>query len=422
MPGDSTAAPRPDRYENVITAVLALTFGIVFFDRNALNYLMPFVLEDIPLTNAQIGLLAAGLAATWALSGIVAGQVSDRIGRRKSILLIAVVIFSFASFVTGLATSFFMLLGARLLMGLSEGPVLPLSQSLMAQASSPERRGLNMGLMQNVLSNLMGSLVAPLVVVALANAYGWRPAFLVTALPGLVAAALIWVYIKDPGLPAVAPRSDRKQQVFAFSDYMLALKNRNIALCLAISGLMVGWMITGWVFLPLYFTSVIGFTPSQMSMLMAVLGVSGAVAGFVVPALSDKFGRRPVIALGCALGAVTPLAVLFWTGAGSILTILVAFGWVAGGTFSIFMATVPAESAVAGRVTTGMALIMGIGELFGGAVMPAVAGVLADQFGLAAPLVCELVLASLAALLALGLRETSPRYLAQTSVARSATA
>lgn len=400
-------AGRTPRYESILTLVLGLTFGIVFFDRNALNYLMPFVLEEIELSNTQIGMLASGLALTWALSGIVVGRVADRISSRKPILVAAIVVFSLSSFVTGLATSFLMLLGARLLMGLSEGPVLPVSQSLMAEASSPERRGLNMGLMQNVLSNLMGSLVAPLVVVALANAFGWRAAFFVSAVPGLIAAALVWLLVKEPGKP------ERGARTAEAGSFRAALKSRNVRLCVAISGLMVGWMITGWVFLPIYFTATLGFTPTQMSILMSVLGLSGAFAGFFVPALSDRYGRRIVVAAGCALGVLTPVAALYGGGGpAALLTLFVATGWMAGGTFSIFMATIPAESAATGHVTTAMALIMGTGELLGGAAAPTIVGWFTDRLGPGTPLFAEILFASGAFLLALSLTETAPRQIA----------
>ena len=45
-------------YENRIVALMALTFGCLFFDRLALNFLMPYVAKDLQLNNTQIGLLA----------------------------------------------------------------------------------------------------------------------------------------------------------------------------------------------------------------------------------------------------------------------------------------------------------------------------------------------------------------------------
>lgn len=174
-----TVDRQPARYQVLLVGLLSLNFGVLFFDRNALNFLMPFVQPDLGLNNTQVGMLASALSLTWAISGFLVGRLSDRTGRRKSIIVVATLAFSLCSFVSGIASSFLMLLGARLLMGFAEGGVLPISQSLTAAEVSPERRGLAMGVMQNLGSNLLGSTAAPLLLVAIAAAAGWRSAFFV---------------------------------------------------------------------------------------------------------------------------------------------------------------------------------------------------------------------------------------------------
>ena len=141
---------QPARYQVMLVGLLSLNFGVLFFDRNALNFLMPFVQPDLGLNNTQVGLLASALSLTWAISGFLIGRLSDRTGSRKAIIVVATLAFSLCSFVSGIASSFLMLLGARLLMGFAEGGVLPISQSLTAFEVSPERRGLAMGVMQNL--------------------------------------------------------------------------------------------------------------------------------------------------------------------------------------------------------------------------------------------------------------------------------
>lgn len=74
-------------YQVALVALLSLTFGIVFFDRNALGFLMPFVQPDLGLSNTQIGLLASALAANWAVSGVLVFHLSNvlpaRTGSRR---------------------------------------------------------------------------------------------------------------------------------------------------------------------------------------------------------------------------------------------------------------------------------------------------------------------------------------------------
>jgi ACS family hexuronate transporter-like MFS transporter len=164
-------------YENLVILLMGLAFGFVFFDRLAISFLAPFLVPELGLNNTQLGVLASALALTWAISGYGVGVLSDYLGNRKTLLVIAIVVFSACSILSGLATSFLMLLGARLLMGFAEGPVLPIAQSIMAAESSEHRRGFNMGVLQNFISSLLSNFAAPLILVAVGVAYGWREAF-----------------------------------------------------------------------------------------------------------------------------------------------------------------------------------------------------------------------------------------------------
>ena len=71
-------------YENKLTAMFFFVIGIVFFDRLIINYLMPFIQEDLDLNNADIGLLAAAVSLTWALGSIVGGRLSDKVKSNAS--------------------------------------------------------------------------------------------------------------------------------------------------------------------------------------------------------------------------------------------------------------------------------------------------------------------------------------------------
>ena len=98
----------------------------------------------------------------------------------------------------GLVASFGMLLVLRLIMGVLEGPITPITQSILAVESSEKRRGFNMGLTMNTGNAVFGSFVAPLVIVALANAFDWRTAFYLTIIPGIILAVFILKSVKNP--------------------------------------------------------------------------------------------------------------------------------------------------------------------------------------------------------------------------------
>jgi MFS family permease len=410
------------KYETRLIWVLGITFGFVFFDRNAVNYLMPFIVSDLKLSNQQVGMIASALSFTWALAGFIGGAYSDRSGNRKTLLLTTVIAFSMCSFLSGLAASFVMLLLARLLMGLAEGPILPVAQSLVALESSDARRGHNMGVMQNFGSNLLGSFVAPLVLVALAGLYSWRAAFFIAGIPGMVMALLIARYVRTPANPATqqsatrqaAPRPPHNGGGMRYSEM---LRYRNIWLCMLMSIVMVAWMVLGWAFLPLFYVEVRRLSAGQMSLLMSVLGLSAAFFSFIVPGLSDRFGRRPVIVAFNLIGLLVPLAALYYAGSLYALAALIFIGWSASGTFPLFMGTIPSETIPARYVATSLGLVMGLGEILGGVSGPWAAGWAADRYGLRAPIIIEAGCAILGALLALFLRETAPAQLTRRAVA-----
>src|SRR5258708_27767093 len=78
------------KYETRLIWVLTITFGFVFFDRNAASFLMPFIANDLHFNNSQVGLLASALSFTWAVAAFLGGAYSDRTGNRKNFLLIPV--------------------------------------------------------------------------------------------------------------------------------------------------------------------------------------------------------------------------------------------------------------------------------------------------------------------------------------------
>lgn len=406
--GHSTGKERGSGYQIWVTALLSLNFGILFFDRNALNFLMPFVQPDLQLTNTQVGMFSSALSLTWALSGFLVGRISDKLGSRKPVVVVATVAFCLCSFISGAASSFLMLLGARLLMGAAEGGVMPVSHSMIVSEVAPERRGLAMGVAQNLGSNLLGSGLAPILLVPVAVAAGWRTGFYLAAVPGLVTAALIWFTLREPPVEAHDDGSPRMTLREAFG-------HRNVILCALISILLVSYLVVCWAFMSLYLTKARGFAPETMGWLMATLGISAGLGSFVVPAISDAVGRRPVMILFSFLGVILPLGGLYYQGSTWILAAIFFFGWSLNGLFPMFMATIPSESVDPRLTATLTGVVMGTGEVLGGVLSPFLAGTLADSYGLSAPLWLMLACTVLAGFLTLGLIESAPRVVARRS-------
>ncbi|MDH6513966.1 MFS family permease [Streptomyces sp. SAI-135] len=401
-------------YENRLLLILFLAFGFVFFDRQALPFLAPYIAKDFHLSNTQLGTLSGVLALTWALSGLVAGRLSDKLGRRKPILVAAVVLFSCFSAAGGLMTGFLGLLVARALMGVAEGAVLPLAQSLMVEASRESRRGLNMGLLQGSSAGLMGGIVAPLAVVWIAELHGWRTALLVTIVPGLLIAAWIAKSVREvpPGGRAEVAAADVIPETAADSKPSVreVLGHRNIVLCMAVACCYLTWFIVIVTFTPTYLLTVKGFSPSTMSGVMTCLGVGWVLWGFLTPAVSDRIGRKPTMIVFSVTAALCPLAIVYVSDPVA-LGLVVVLTYTGLGCFTLFMATIPAETVPRGALATALGLVMGVGELAGGFLAPVIAGRASDVWGLQTAMFISTGGAVAVVLLSFGLRETAPRVL-----------
>ena len=361
------------------------------------------VKPDLGLTNTQVGLVASALSFTWSLAAFGMGAFSDRLGNRKIPLILTTVAFCGCSFLTGLAQSFAMLLAVRMLMGVAEGGVMPISHAMIVTEVDPRHRGLAQGIGQNFGSNLLGSFVAPVVLVAFATFYGWRNAFYLAGIPGLVTAAMIWFLLREPPRPVRPPAQVRRQS------WLSVLRIRNVAVCCLMAILLVSYLVVCWAFMPLYLTSVRGFSNGAMSWLMGTLGISATIGSFAVSGLSDRIGRRPVMIAMPFIGVILPLGAMYFTGSVWTLAAIFFVGWGLVGIFPLFMATVPSESVDPLHVATALGLCMGTGEVIGGALSPFLAGAAADAWGLAMPLWIMTGLALGAGLLALLLGETAPR-------------
>src|SRR3569623_315069 len=401
--GRSSAA-----YQVLLVGLLCLNFGILFFDRNALNFLMPYVQPELHLTYTEVGMRGAALSLTWALAAICVGWLSDKLARRKIIIVISTLLFAACSVISGLAQTFLMLLGARLVMGLSEGGVMPISHAMVAAEVTPERRGGAQGSAQILGSSLRGSTVAPLVLVPVALAWGWRHAFFLAAVPGLISALLIMLLVVERPLPKHPPRTAGERPPLVET-----VTERNVIACAVMAVLLVSYLVVTWAFMPLVLVQYRHIDDHTAANLMAVLGVASAIAAFVIPAISDYVGRKPVMASSTLVGAILPLGALYYDGPAWMLGVIFFVGWLFNGIFPMFMATVPTESVSPRQVAAAIGIVMGVGEILGGVFAPSLAGRLSDAYGLQAPLWLLFGLAALGAAIALFLRETAPRVAAR---------
>src|SRR5208283_4609297 len=196
--------------------------------------------------------------------------------------------------------------------------------------------------------------------------------------------------------------------------FAAAIADRSMLLCIAISTLLVAYLVVFFTFAPLYLIRVRGFDQRHMSWVMSSFGVASMAVAFLVPGSSDRFGRKPVILAASLLGLALPLGLLF-TGGTQLAPLIacIAVGAALSGVFPLAMATIPSEIVGPASTATALSLTMGVSEILGGVLAPSIAGKAADLEGLGMVLwmLAGIVVAII--VLAAMLRETAPAALAR---------
>jgi ACS family hexuronate transporter-like MFS transporter len=400
-----TAGRTSPRYQALLVILLGVNMGVVFLDRGAFGLLAPMIQPEFALSNTQIGMINGILPATWALSSFGLARLADVTVRSKLLLVAGTVVFSLASISSGLAVGLLTLMAARALMGLAEGGLPPLSTHLVTSEVAPERRGLAIGMLSTIGINAI-PLLGPLVIVGIGTVYGWREAFWVAGIPGLVMAAVIWVLVRNP--PHERADDTPKGSVIPL------LRTRNIRFTLVLATLNMTFFAALFGFLPLYLVNVQGLSNATMGMVMTALGVAAVSYGFIGPMLSDGFGRKAAIVGSYVLAGLgmTLLAI----GGGSLPIVLAgSMLSVAGGAGAgiLIMVVIPGESAPPHLKATAMGLNAGVGEMIGAGAGPVAIGWAADRAGLGVLPWILIVVAVLVCLVTLGLRETAPKLVAR---------
>lgn len=409
----SVAAPPPARdksYELWVLVWLTLANGIVAFDRLTVAFLAPYIVSDLGLSNAQVGWLAAALSGAIALSAFFGGRLADRTGKRKLLLIACTIIFSLGSGAGGLAMSFAVLFAARFVLGVAEGPMVPISQTVMAETSAPARRGMNMGIMQMVGAFGLGAMLGPIIATQIAEEYSWRVALFLSAVPGLLVAGVLWYFLKpDPARPAAAA-TDNGSVMEALA---ALLRIPNMRAALGVAALFTAWLVLQNTFLALFLVEVKGLAPTTVGGVLSMGGLAGIIGGVGLPLLSDRIGRKPVVVGATLAGLLCPIALLALPGDPVLLGGAILLGWLPLGIAPLYCATIPTESVPPALATTAVGLAMGTAELVGGVLAPSLAGPVADAYGLSSVLYICMGLAVAAALFALLLRETAPCIIAK---------
>jgi len=240
--------------------------------------------------------LFTSYALSYAVIGLIAGSISDRLGK-KTVLMAGIVIFSGATFWTGLAHSFSALIGLRILAGAGAAMIEPNIYSIVGEMIAYEQRGKIMGLVSAafILPTIVGIPAAGLIT----DVFSWRITFIALGAAGLFMLIAAWRTI--PVLPSAGSSS-------VINMIRHALSNRTVTLTLLISFMYYGGLEALFSIIGVYYDQRFALSPSTIGLILFVAG-GASIAGSLV---SGKAMSRPH----------NKKTMLLWVTAGSLISIL----------------------------------------------------------------------------------------------------
>jgi predicted MFS family arabinose efflux permease len=179
-----------------VLIALMITYAIAFIDRQVLAMLQESIKHELLLSDSQLGLLTGfSFALFYALLGVPVARLADRWNRRN-LISVAMIVWSGITASISFAHTFTYLLLARIGVGIGEAGVSPASCSIIADLYAPRHRA---GAMCFYTTGAqIGVLFGFLLGGWLDHRFGWRMAFVIVGLPGIVVAAMLRLWVREP--------------------------------------------------------------------------------------------------------------------------------------------------------------------------------------------------------------------------------
>ncbi len=176
-----------------IVIICSLLYTVNYMDRQVLSITTEFIKKDLGLSDSQIGIIQTLFFLSMALFSFPAAYLVDRWSRKKTISIMALVWSGF-TFMTGMGKSFLGMLIPRFLVGVGEAGFTSGGTPLIGAAFPDKGRSLAMGIFNMAVP--LGSALGFILGGAIAVKYGWRMAFYIFTVPGIIL-ALLALYMKD---------------------------------------------------------------------------------------------------------------------------------------------------------------------------------------------------------------------------------
>ena len=279
-------------YRYYVLAVLTVVYAFNFIDRQLLVILQEPIKAELDLSDTQLGLLTGfAFAVFYVVCGIPIARWADR-GVRRSIIALALTVWSFMTAVSGLTQNYIQLLLARVGVGVGEAGGSPPAHSMISDIFDRQHRATalsiySVGIYIGILGGyLLGGWVAEF--------FGWRLAFFVVGAPGVLLAIVLRLTVREPPrgwsegsthhVASAPPLAEVAQLLWSRSSF------RHIALAASLQAFII-YAIGNW--LPSFFLRTYEIGIGQLGTWMALAtGFGGGIGSFFGGWLADRLGAR----------------------------------------------------------------------------------------------------------------------------------
>ena len=378
-----------------IAALLFLSTAINYIDRQTLSVLAPHIKEEFRWTNEQFALVIISFRVAYAIGQTLSGRLLDRIGTRRGLSL-AVAFYSIAAMLSSTATGLASFCGFRFLLGAGESANWPGATKTVAEWFPRKESGWAVAIFDS--GSAVGGAVAPLLVYWVYHAFGgWRPAFLITGILGLLWIPLfLKLYRKPEEHPRLSPEErhlilTQRAGADLAENPAAPLSYRQLLTSPATWGIILAKSFTDpvWFFITDWFALFLvsrGFKPEESLLalwapfLAADIGnfAGGGISSLLIQRGWPLLRARKVVAIVSAIGMSTLAAVAYADGF-STMVICFSVATFSYAAFSTIVLALPADLYPNASVASVSGL-SGTGAGIGTIAATYLTGVAADHY------------------------------------------
>jgi len=255
--------------------------------------ILPQIGAELAIPDPLLGTLVTAYSLMVGLFAIISGPISDRIGRRR-ILLVGAGLMTLALAAHAFVADYVSFLGVRVFAGVGGGILSGAAVSYVGDYFPYHRRGWALGWIMS--GSAFGQILGIPMGVVLAGHLGFRAPFYLFALTMTLTFALIWYSLPQP---PIVKREDRLSVGGAVRDYLDMLRRKEIASAAVAFFLMFLGVSLYVVYYPTWLERTMGFSSNQIASLFLVGGVANVLTGPQAGRVSDRIGRKLIVLLSC---------------------------------------------------------------------------------------------------------------------------